>query len=476
MNKVQTRFRRDQSLKPFYLFLSFFSGVVVMLVEIAGVRLLSPLFGNSIYTWTALIAVVLFALSFGNVIGGWLADRSGAVSALNAALAISAITTLLLPTMALLLRPDVAGLGPVYGPLIFSTVLFVIPAAAFGMISPIALRLMSRMTNDKHVGMVGGLINSSSAIGSVAGTLLTGFVLMRYMGINDIYYLTALLLLIVCGVSMLLHRKMPGTVSMAAGSVLVVFATVMAYAVQLVPNPGLLEKQLSYYQELEVIEEKQDDGLVVRRMLHDNFLQGSIEIVGRNMTREFQRIWRLLELQRDKFEPEDILVVGGGTFGVPQQFRQRWEDSSITVLEIDQTVIDAARKWFYLDEFPDIDVRTVDARLYLNQSNDTYDLVYVDVFGGLYSIPAHLTTQEFFLSIKEKLESGGMGMINIIAAIDEPKSAVFDAMYATISSVFDNVQVYDSKHKYDSGISNVYMVFGDTLPDVDKLVPIDDET
>jgi len=46
------------SLSSFYLFASFFSGVVVMLVEITGVRLISPIFGNSIYTWTALIAVV----------------------------------------------------------------------------------------------------------------------------------------------------------------------------------------------------------------------------------------------------------------------------------------------------------------------------------------------------------------------------------------------------------------------------------
>ena len=45
----------------------FASGALTLVIEIAGNRLLAPLFGNSVYTWTALIGVVLVAIS----VGGW---------------------------------------------------------------------------------------------------------------------------------------------------------------------------------------------------------------------------------------------------------------------------------------------------------------------------------------------------------------------------------------------------------------------
>jgi hypothetical protein len=55
--------------------LGFFSGAAVMIVEFSGNRLLAPAFGNSLYTWTGLIGVILVALSCGDYLGGWLVDR-----------------------------------------------------------------------------------------------------------------------------------------------------------------------------------------------------------------------------------------------------------------------------------------------------------------------------------------------------------------------------------------------------------------
>jgi len=242
------------------------------------------------------------------------------------------------------------------------------------------------------------------------------------------------------------------------------------------PDPAMLDKRLSYYQVLEVREEVTDDGQVLRHMLHDNVLQGSIDVADRSMPAEFQRVWRILEMQRSNLELDDVLFIGGGTFGVPQQVSERWEDSRVTVLEIDQTVVNAAYDWFFLKEYPRIKVHTSDARLYLNKTSDKYDLVYLDAFSGWRSIPAHLTTQEFFQSIKEKLKPDAMVMMNLIAITDKPNSALFDAMLATIGSVFNDIQVYRSKHVSEGGVSNIYLIFGDTLINNDELIPIDEET
>ena len=44
-------------------------------MEITAGRLLAPYVGMSLYSWTAIIAVVLAGLSLGNWCGGYLSDR-----------------------------------------------------------------------------------------------------------------------------------------------------------------------------------------------------------------------------------------------------------------------------------------------------------------------------------------------------------------------------------------------------------------
>ena len=48
----------------------FLAGAAVMVIEISANRLLAPVFGNSVYTWTALIGVILVAFSAGGFLGG----------------------------------------------------------------------------------------------------------------------------------------------------------------------------------------------------------------------------------------------------------------------------------------------------------------------------------------------------------------------------------------------------------------------
>ena len=55
--------------------LAFVGSGCLLILEIVAGRLLAPTLGVSLYTWTAVIGVVLAGVSLGNYIGGRLADR-----------------------------------------------------------------------------------------------------------------------------------------------------------------------------------------------------------------------------------------------------------------------------------------------------------------------------------------------------------------------------------------------------------------
>ena len=62
-------------LITFLYITNFFTGAIVMVVELLGTRLMAPCFGTGLYVWTALITVTLVSLALGYRTGGWLADR-----------------------------------------------------------------------------------------------------------------------------------------------------------------------------------------------------------------------------------------------------------------------------------------------------------------------------------------------------------------------------------------------------------------
>src|SRR5678815_2935157 len=53
----------------------FLTGASVLIVEVVAVRVLSPFYGNTIFTVSSVITVILLALSVGYYAGGALADR-----------------------------------------------------------------------------------------------------------------------------------------------------------------------------------------------------------------------------------------------------------------------------------------------------------------------------------------------------------------------------------------------------------------
>ena len=64
---------RDPLWRP--ALIVFISNICIMVIELVASRLLAPVIGVSLYTWTSIIGVMLAGISLGNFVGGKLADR-----------------------------------------------------------------------------------------------------------------------------------------------------------------------------------------------------------------------------------------------------------------------------------------------------------------------------------------------------------------------------------------------------------------
>ena len=174
----------------------FVSGAAMMTVELVASRLVARYLGSSLYTWTGVMGVILAGMALGNAIGGRLADRPGSLprrlswtflACAAACLAILALNawagrSLWLMSLDWPLRI-----------LLHMAWVFLLPALALGAVSPMVAKL-AVAARPADTGRALGNLYAWNAVGSIVGTLLTGFWLTAHLGSTRIVASTSALL------------------------------------------------------------------------------------------------------------------------------------------------------------------------------------------------------------------------------------------------------------------------------------------
>src|SRR3989344_6316252 len=119
----------------------FVSGAVVMVLELIGSRILAPHLGTSIFVWTALIGIILGALSLGYYIGGSLSKKNPKLSTLAGIILLAALLILVIPVLKEPVLKLALPLGVKVGSIVATLLLFTLPSIVMGMVSPYAIRL-----------------------------------------------------------------------------------------------------------------------------------------------------------------------------------------------------------------------------------------------------------------------------------------------------------------------------------------------
>lgn len=236
------------------------------------------------------------------------------------------------------------------------------------------------------------------------------------------------------------------------------------------PTRIIFEKETDYYS-AQVVDATFSGGGAARILFLD-FGSHSIEYKDtRNIPLTYLSIYPVFNV----FKPSGIKtinVIGGGAYILPQSFSDFYNNSEVTVIEVDEEVSDMARKYFNIN-YNRISTVTQDARVYFYKNKDTYDVIFGDAFNSFISVPWHLVTSEFTELAEKRLNDDGVYAVNFISALKGESSAFFNSMAKTFSDIFPNYYVFALGRDLSS-VQNIVLVGvkGDaprkTIPQIKK--------
>lgn len=412
-----------------------------MALEVAAFRIIGKTFGTALRETTTVIAVFLSAMSVGYWAGGRAGDRWPRAMTLAVTLFGAAAALLVVPWIDAAIAPRIAGSGlPLFAhAFLATTLLFAMPTFLLAATSPIAIRLFTTTAGES--GSTAGSISALSTIGSIVGSIATAFFLIDWLeSIARTVLFVAFgtcataTLVVLCAI-----RARRVVVTAAAAAVLLLMTTAFLRSSSLdrtllAPLPGtkILFVGDSAYHRITVRETP-----LFREMQFNVAIQSRMRLgdpSGPGLTySDAVHIGPLLRPHTRR-----VLLIGLGGATLPKQFLRFYPEVTMDVVEIDPLVVRVAQKWFALPNDPRLRVHIADGRTFVRRSSEQWDLIIIDAYTtNRYgdTIPAHLTTREFFEEAARHLNRGGI--LHFHCAFTA--SRLMPALERTLGSVFPYV-------------------------------------
>ena len=421
------------------------AGVTSMGLEILAGRMIAPEYGSSIYTWGSIIGVFLAALSFGYYQGGKRAARDAKVSELTTLLLWSAAyVAFLLFASTILLR--VSAVVPVparFSPLVPVTLMFAPPVYLLGFISPYAAELSTK----ENTGEASGRVYALGTAGSIVGAFGTTFFLIPAFSIEVIGLLFGGLLVVTATRLAWPDLTMRGALRIALVAVVLV-GSVAGPSLGVSVSGQVVYQTQTAYQELQVVDRGDIRTLYLDGQPHSALDRAAPDRHVFTNTRYFHLPLLMTE------DVDRVLFIGGGGFTGPRIFAETY-DVQVDAVEIDPQVVSVAKEYFQVEPRENLDIYTMDGRQFLQETDETYDIIILDAYKKD-KVPFQLTTQEFFALTASRLDEDGVLLANIISAPSGSGSEFFRAEYKTLETVYP--QVYAFKTSGGSFVQNIEVV------------------
>ncbi|MGB9995949.1 fused MFS/spermidine synthase [Streptomyces pseudogriseolus] len=399
--------------------LVFGASAAVLVVEIVALRLLAPYLGLTLETSTLVIGIALTAIALGSWLGGRVADQVDPLRLLAPALGIPGVVVALTPAV---LRSVGEWARPAL--ILVAALTILVPGALLSAVTPLVTKV--RLTSLAETGTVVGRLSGVGTVGSIVGTVLTGFVLLSRLPVSGILFGLGALLVTA---SVAVGLRMRGRSGSAPALALVLAAGGPAASVA----PGGCDVETRYH-----CAEVVTDATGGRTLVLDGVRHSYVDADDPTHL-EFTYVKAVASVADAAFPMGGPLTahhLGGGGLTLPRYLAATRPGTRSTVSEIDDGVVRIDRERLGLRPQSGVDVRTEDGRLGLARLDPgSLDLVVGDAFGGV-SVPWHLTTVEALTEVRRVLARDGLYVVNLI---DHGEQAFAKAELATLREVFDHV-------------------------------------
>ncbi len=418
-------------------------------IEFTTSRMLQTVYGTSNIVWANVIGLVLFFLTLGYFLGGRIADRNPTPKLfyqLVTAAGFSSAFFLLLTSVLLkaaanaMASINVSALISSFFGVIFA---LAVPITLLGCLSPFAIRLGVRDVNE--AGRMSGRIYAISTWGSLLGTYLPVLFIIPQAGSRLTALIFGLILLLVGIGGLWQTNRTSGVRSLLLLVVLLPFAVIWTSGT-VKEYPGQIYETESAYNYIQVIRDGDCNYLLLNegQAYHSFYCDGGrVPAIS---------VWSIM-LAAPYFNPPGqavtptrMAVVGLAAGTIPKQFTQVFGPLPIDGIELDPAIAQAGRDYFALNE-RNINVIIGDGRYELNRLVGPYDIITIDAYKVPY-IPWHLTTQEYFQAVRDRLGHAGVVAINVGRA---PRDrSLVAAMTSTLLTIFPTVHTIDIPNSLNS--------------------------
>ena len=395
--------------------LVFVVGVSTLGAEIAAARLMAPYFGASTIVWANTIGTVLVALSIGYWLGGRLADRRPHMEGLarwvlGASVLLALVPLVAGPFLTLSVKAfDRIDVGAFIGSLVGVLALVAVPVLLLGAVSPWAIRLSVARVDD--AGRTAGGLYALSTVGSLLGTWAATLLLIPLIGTQRTFISMALMVALVAALA--LPRRM----------LLVPLGIALLLAIPPgATKPGrdgarVLEERETDQQYARVVEEPDGE----RRLeLNEGVVFHSTWRRDTVLTGNYWDGWLSTPFTVLGRPPRSVAILGNGAGTAVRAYEELFPATQIDGVEIDGALTELGKRWFGLRERPGVRLHTDDARPFLRRAHRRWEAVFIDAYRQPY-IPFYLATREFFALVRDRLDRGGVVVINVGHPVDSDR-------------------------------------------------------
>ncbi|KTD65871.1 fused MFS/spermidine synthase [Legionella spiritensis] len=420
-------------------------GFVTISVEILTIRQLIPFFGNSVIITSIIIGFFLLFLALGYWRGGSYQHdfyRKLSNNFIRAMIWIGIGLSYVFILFFYYLTA-IRLLFPYWISLTLYLLLVLAPIVYWlGQTIPLTTNLFNQQLKVSHIS---GRALFLSTIGSFLGALVTSLLLFQYLGVAWTVFINCLLLygLII---------QLRSSADLHWGSVLMLLIVILLIMIININYEKKLFKLTNNYANYQVLETKE-----FNKVLQIN-LSGSSMLSSDRKAYPYIEFIRNLLFEQLQLRHKKILVIGAGGFSLTASGTN---NNEVTYVDIDPDIKELAEKHFLGEP---VSGRFVgqDARLYLNQDPQRFDVIVSDVYSNQATVPESMLTREYFRQLDSHLKPHGFIVVNIIAS---PffRDTYSKRVYNTVHQVFPFCAVIPL-HWHEQK-SNVIYICGKQSPD-----------